>query len=96
MPGKQFYSGEWLNDKPHGRGFEIFKMRDGKGYRIFDGQFENGMRNGFGKLSEDTQIVLSKKYMQKLGLSLEISNHFDDDSITNWYSFEGTWKNGGR
>ena len=53
------------------------------------------MRNGFGKLSEDSQNILARKFRQQNGIS-EVKNFMDDDAISNWYSFEGTWKNGVR
>ena len=47
------YKGEWLDGKNHGRGVETYVLRNGN-KKVFDGQFEHGLRNGFGTLTERT------------------------------------------
>ena len=37
--GKLWYKGEWIANKPHGRGIEQFKLRSGENDRMYDGQF---------------------------------------------------------
>lgn len=51
--GKKSYQGEFKEDKPHGRGREIFQTNRGLNNRIFDGQFENGFRHGYGILTDN-------------------------------------------
>ena len=41
--GGRIYEGEWLNNKKHGNGFEIFENSD-----KFQGEYKFGKPNGFG------------------------------------------------
>lgn len=45
FPSGAVYEGEWLNDKKHGKGTQVWK--DGSRY---DGQWRNGKANGYGRL----------------------------------------------
>lgn len=60
--GKVSYQGEWKNDRPHGRGREIFLLPPGPSggqpiTRVFDGQFEDGIRHGFGILTDNFEDI---------------------------------------
>ena len=63
--GKISYQGEFFNDKPHGRGRELFRTKDSGLNRIFDGQFENGLRSGYGILTDSFADIELDKLDQK-------------------------------
>lgn len=41
------YSGDWLNEQPHGNGTAVFELDDGT-IITYEGKWKNGLRHGYG------------------------------------------------
>ncbi|KAF7217052.1 MORN repeat-containing protein 3 [Nothobranchius furzeri] len=53
------YNGEWLNNKKHGKGIQVWKQAGA----IYDGEWKFGKRNGYGTYS--VLLLKSKEYVRK-------------------------------
>ena len=99
--GKLSYQGEWFENQFHGRGREFYRMKCGL-ERVYDGQFERGVRNGFGILTEDfDDIAADHRERQRLmdnhcGGDSESEGQQQLDGCQNHYSYKGQWRNGVR
>lgn len=81
--GKISYQGEWFRGRVHGRGREYFRTKGSDAdnsvvIRIYDGQFENGLRNGYGILSDNfDDIEMDARERMKLadqGCSFDVES----------------------
>ena len=83
--GKLWYKGEWKENKQHGRGIEVF-ISSSKDYmhdRVFEGNFENGHRHGYGILTENT-------------IDVHVNQNDFEQEFQNYYSYKGNWSRGVR
>jgi hypothetical protein len=75
------YTGDWKNDKPHGKGkinYYVETVRKVDYYDYYEGNWENGMRNGEG-ISRHWTSIRSKNQREKF--------------ITNCMDYDGNWEN---
>lgn len=80
LPDGQSYQGEWKNNEMHGYGklhFPGNKIR-------YEGQFENGMFNGFGTQYAYEQIPQREEEIDKTFVRLHKGS---------WLKYEGRFKN---
>ncbi|XP_043924595.1 MORN repeat-containing protein 3 isoform X1 [Protopterus annectens] len=81
------YTGEWLDNKKHGKGTQLWKSTGA----LYDGDWKFGMRNGFGTYSVPDPVTREYKKLY----SGEWKNDKRHGYGTNFYSdneyYEGEW-----
>ena len=81
-PGRLIYIGEWLNDMPHGTGFE--QKADGTSYR---GEFREGKYWGQGTYEDALGNVIEGSFVEGIPEGWCITRYHNQES------YEGNYKN---
>ncbi|XP_028680107.1 MORN repeat-containing protein 3 [Erpetoichthys calabaricus] len=85
--GGDKYTGEWLDNKKHGKGTEFLK----KSGEIYDGDWKNGKRSGFGTLSAPDPVTAEYVKVHSGGWKNGMKDGFGTYFYSNGEHYEGEW-----